>query len=115
MVLLFTGGCSALCQIPDEVKRSEELQYRQAVRLNAYLQGIKKNPQVISDPSYERLNQAMQEAASSLAQSTKAQSDYLGHTKASESEVNWAQTEELLKRIIEETKPGPSGGESHGQ
>jgi len=81
LTIFITTGCSFLCRIPEEVKRSEELQYKQAIRINFYLKEVNKNPQILTDPEYERLNKAILEASGSLVESIKALSDYLGHTE----------------------------------
>ena len=87
VVLFFASGCSFFCRIPDEVKRSEELQYKQSMRINTYLQEINRNPAILTDPNYEKLNLSILDASEEMAESTKAMSDYLGHTPGFKEEI----------------------------
>jgi len=77
IAVIFVSGC---CRIPYEVKRSEELQQIEAMRLNAYLKELNKNPGRLIDPKYQELKKDMLDASKALMQSTEAQSNWLGHT-----------------------------------
>jgi hypothetical protein len=77
IVIIFANGC---CRIPYEVKKSEELQQIEALRIKVYLEEVKKNPSILIDPKYKDLNKDILEASKALMQSTEAQSNWLGHT-----------------------------------
>lgn len=81
IIVLFGSGCSLVCQMPEKVRRNEELQYEQALRINVYLREVNQNPDILRDPKYGRLNEAILGASTDLVGSTRSQSEWLGHTK----------------------------------
>ena len=87
LIFLFLfSGCALFCQIPQEVKESEFLQYKQARRIHLFLKEVIKNPEILRDPQYKNLIEAIFEASESLVENIKNQSEFLGKPKEEENE-----------------------------
>jgi hypothetical protein len=73
-VAILNLACFFVCEIPEEVRRAEELQFKQAKNINEYLRVIQKNPAIIIEPGFVKINIKIVSAASyALMKSIQAQ------------------------------------------